>query len=353
MTQRASAPVAQPSPDEGVSLLAMASVLLRWRRAIIALAIAGGLLGLIDGLLDPRLYTSSATFIPKAASGGPSGLALAASQLGINIGSSGGEWGPAMYVELLRSRALLEPVVRDTLVVAEQGGKRMTFLELLGITGPVGEREMSAAVGALGGMIIPVESKKLGGVTVTVRTKWPSVSLALAQRLLERINEFNLQTRKAQIVPEREFAEMQARESERALREAEDRLQAFLQTNRQWQQSPSLVFDHDRLEREVGRRSSIYTTLLQSREEARIRELRDVPVIAVLEAPRLAFKPEKRKTSLKASAGAVGGLGLGIVLAFLWDLLRSARRSEDDDAREFFQLLEEVKPRFARRQHDR
>jgi uncharacterized protein involved in exopolysaccharide biosynthesis len=191
--------------------------------------------------------------------------------------------------------------------------------------------------------------KKLGGVKVDVKTKWPSVSVALAQKLLDRVNQFNIEARKAQAVPERQFVEAQAADAERALRDAEDKLQSYLQANRQIEGSPGLVFERDRLAREVTRRSALYTTWLQNREEARIRERRDVPVITVLENPRLPFKLEPRKTALKVAMGGVGGAVLGVFLAFLADVMRKARRSEGEDAREFFELVENAKPRILRR----
>lgn len=338
-----------PEENEGISMLALGSVLLRWRRLIVVLLGAGAVIGLANALSKPRMYTSAATFVPHSSGGTPSGLALAASQLGVSVAPSGGDWGPPMYVEVINSRALLEPIAADTFAVSEEGGRRLTLLQLLGIKGPTHEREVTSVVGALRGMISATEAKKLGGVTLTVKTKWPSVSLALADRLLQRINQFNLETRKSQAVAEREFVEAQAVESERALRSAEDRLQGFLQANRQIDGSPGLVFERDRLQREVARQSQLYTSWLQSREEARIREIRDIPVITVFESPRLPFKEEPRKVFLKTVMGGTAGAIIGVFLAFILGALSRAKRAESGDAREFRELLEGAKPQFLRR----
>src|ERR1035437_6053265 len=107
--------------DNEVSLLALGSVLLRWRRTVIALGLAGATLGIAMGLTGTRMYMSAATFIPQGSENVSSGPASAASQLGIRVPSSGA-WGPAVYVELLRSQVLLEPIALDTVVVAEEGG---------------------------------------------------------------------------------------------------------------------------------------------------------------------------------------------------------------------------------------
>lgn len=346
MTEPTAGPAWTNRDEDKISLFAIANIIVRWRWQIVAMAALGLVIGLQDGLSKPREFMSSATFIPQAAQGGSSGLALAASQFGFNVPSAAGGWGPPMYVELIRSRALLEPIALDTLVVAEEGGRRMALMDLLQIKAPTRERAVTTAVGALNGMIAANEEKKIGGVTVSVKTKWPSVSLALANRLVHRVNQFNLETRKSQAAVERQFVEAQAVESERALRGAEDKLQAFLQVNRDIGGSPGLAFERDRLQREVARQSQLYTSWLQSREEARIREIRDTPVITVFESPRLAFMAEPRKSALKAILGGIAGAIFGVLFAFIADALAGARRSKREDAQEFFQLIENATPRF-------
>jgi uncharacterized protein involved in exopolysaccharide biosynthesis len=160
-----------------------------------------------------------------------------------------------------------------------------------------------------------------------VRTRWPSVSLWLANRLVQRVNQFNIETRRSQATAEREFVEARAVESERTLRDAEDRLQAFLQANRDIGGSPGLAFQRDRLQREVTRQNQLYTSWLQSREEARIREIRDTPVITVFENPRLAFQPVPRNLAMKVVLGGIAGAMLGVLFAFLADAVAGAREA--------------------------
>ena len=336
--------------DDEISLMTVGSLLLRWRRTIIALALLGAVLGLAVGLLSQRVYMSAATFIPQGSeSGATSGLALAASQLGLRVPSAGGGWGPPIYVELLHSRSLLERIALDTVSVAEQGGGRVALMDLLEVEAPTPAQRTERAVRALGNLITATEDKKLGAVKVTVTTRWPSVSLTLVERLVRGVNQFNLETRKSQATAERQFVEGRAEEAGRALREVEDRLQTFLQRNRAIGGSPELGFERDRLQREVALRQQVYTTLLQTREEARIREVRDMPVITELEDPRLPLISESRGTAIKLILGALAGGFLGIVIAFLADAMVAARRAPSEEAREFFQLVEEVTPRFLKR----
>lgn len=332
------------------ALLASASLFLRWRRTIIALGVLGAALGLASGLLSTRVYKSSATFIPQGSEGSNAGVvALAASQFGIRLPTSTGAWGPSVYVEMLRSRALLEPIAFDTLVIAEEGGRRAVLMDLLEIEAPTMPRRIELTVDALRGMISSSDQNRFGAVEVDVTSRWPSVSGALAKRLIQRVSEFNLQTRKSQAAAERQFVEIQAREAERALREAEDRLQLFLQRNRAMGGSPELAFERDRLQREVTLRQNLFTSWLQSREEARIREVRDTPVITVLEDPQVPFVGEARGTVRKTIFGGTLGVMIGVLIAYLSRWLVGARGKPSEEAREFFQLVEEATPRFLRK----
>lgn len=284
--------------------------------------------------------------VRRAARGG---LAAVAGQFGIRVPTSGGTWGSPIYVELLRSRSLLEAIALDTVVVAESEGRRIAIIDLLEITAPSHALQVERTIRALGKIVAASDLKTLGAVKVAVTTPWPSVSLALAERLVHGVNKFNLETRKSQASAERKFVEARAQEAEGALQAAEDRLQAFLQRNRVIAGSPELGLNRDRLQRDVALRQEPYTTLLQSWDEARIREVRDTPVITMIENPSLPASGESRKSLQKAAIGGLIGVGLGVLIALLARGVAGARREPSEESKEFFLLVEEATPRFLRR----
>jgi uncharacterized protein involved in exopolysaccharide biosynthesis len=349
MTELSAATAPGRLNDEGLTLLDLANVLLRRRRLILALGMGGLLLGLAAGLLSKRVYVSSATFIPQGSDAGASGLALAASQFGLRLPSSGGNsWGPPVYVELLRSRTLLQQIAQDTVTVVEMGGRRMRVVDLLRVTGDTPAERAENAYQRLAGIITSSEVKAIGAVKLTVTTPWPSVSAALANRLVRGVNDFILETRQSQAASERKFVEAQAADAEHALRAAEGQLQYMLQRNRIIA-GPELTMERDRLQREVSRREQIYSSLLQSREEAKIREVRDTPVITLLESPQRPVTGESRQTALKMVVGAFAGAAIGVVIALASLAAAGARSATGADAREFFSLLDAATPRFLRR----
>jgi uncharacterized protein involved in exopolysaccharide biosynthesis len=156
-------------------------------------------------------------------------------------------------------------------------------------------------------------------------------------------------TRKSQARAERLFVESQTAGAESALRAAEDRLQSFLEQNRAINSSSQLEFQRDRLQRDVALRQQVYNALEQSRQEARIREVRDTPVITVLEEPRLPVVPESRRSLAKLIEGGALGLILGVFIAFFVSALNEMRHGQSAAAAEFFGLVHESMPTFLRR----
>lgn len=335
---------------ETVRMMVVGTVLLRHRRLILILGFLGALGGGLVGLLSARTYTTSAIILPEAGeNGASSGLALAASQFGIKMPLGDAGWAPPIYVELLESRALLERALTDTLVVAEEDGRRTTLMDLLEVEGETPALRLAKAVREARKHVSVSEDRSLGAVRLSVRTEWPSVSLAVAERLVSDVERFNVESRQSRAMAERRFVEEQAAEAEAALRAAEDDLQLFLQRNRVLGGSPELDFRHDRLKREVTLRQQVYTMLAENLGDAKIREVRDTPVITLLAKPMLMAEPDRRGVIQKVLLGGLAGGMLAVLFAFLAHGLRGARLESDDEAREFFGLVDEATPRFLRR----
>jgi hypothetical protein len=337
------------SNSDELSLFGLIAVLLRWRRIIMLATILGVALVLAAAFALPRQYVARSVFLPQDADPSGSTLALAASRFGISVPRPSNSWDAPIYVELLHSQALLEPIAVDTIRIAEKGGRSMPVMDLLGVKGSTPAQRLDRAVSKLRTIVSAAEDKKLGAVKVRVSTRWPSVSLGIAERLLSAINRFNVETRKSQAVAERQYADTQAVAAEAALRAAEDRLQYFLQRNRDIASSVDATFERDRLQRDIDLRQQVYASLVQNREEARLREVRDTPVITVLETPKLPAFPEPRQLALKSILGALFGFLFGVGLALVADTIGKARRAPNDKAREFFEAVEEVTPKFVRR----
>jgi uncharacterized protein involved in exopolysaccharide biosynthesis len=346
-------PLAQPTDQqrqtEHGSALGPAVFLLRHRRVIVLFALAGATLGGSIALLGKRTFSSGAKFLPQGTDVNAAGLAQAASQLGIRVPASGGVWSPAIYADLLESDAILLPLLSERLRISEEGGREANLAELLDVETPNASQLPDRTMRALRDRVLSVrENKAMGAVELTVITRWPSVSLQIADALVKGLQTVVLDARKTQASAERIFADARADEAEAALRVAEDHLLVFLKENRALNGSPELGFVRDRLQRDVSLRQTVFTTLVQSREEARLREVRNTPVFTILSQPRLSALPVSRRAALKAALGLLGGGILGLTLAFFREILALAHDAPSEAERELLRLLDDSLPRALR-----
>jgi hypothetical protein len=100
---------------------------------------------------------------------------------------------------------------------------------------------------------------------------------------------------------------------------AENALVDFENRNRLLQ-SPGLTLERQRLQRRVEISQQVYLTLAQGYEQARIDEVRDTPVITVVDAPENTVEQSGGLLLFVVLGGFVGGLlGLGlIILREIW-----------------------------------
>ncbi|MDQ6769953.1 MAG: hypothetical protein M3Z54_08200 [Gemmatimonadota bacterium] len=328
---------------DDLSLFAVGTILLRNRWQIARWTLVGGVLAALSAFTKPALYVASASFTPSGTEQSRSALAGLAGQLGVALSSGNQSQSPDFYSSLLTSRVLLTPIARDTVVVQERGGRRIAFLDLFKIDGNPEQRRVEKGVKELQAIVKPSIVRTTGVVEVSVATEWRSVSLAIANELLTGVNDFNQRTRQGQAAEERKFVEGRQALAASDLRAAEDRLQEFLKTNRQFANSPDLTFERDRLERDVTLKQQVYTSLTQSYEEVRIREVRDTPVITVVETPSVPTLPEPRGRLARVLLGLIVGALFGAFLAFVSGAIARRRREGDSEADEFVNTLGEVK----------
>lgn len=320
--------------DDEISLWEVLAVLLRQRGTIVLTTVAVAALAVAFTFVRAETFTTEASFRPQGSEQSSSQLMALASQFGVSVPGGGEEASPAFYAELLESREILSRAATREYVVEGEG--TVLLKDLLEIEKDTEALRDQAAIEWLREEAVEVSTgRETGTVTLSVTTEWPDLSQAIAEELLAEAARFNLNTRQSQAAEERRFIEERVREAEAELEAAEDSLRLFLEANRQWQDSPLLVFRQQALQREVTLRSSVLTTLVQSFEQARISEVRDTPVITVLQDPYFPPGPDDRRLVLAAALGIVLGGMMGIVLAFVVEAFR--RPSEGDPAKEDFQ----------------
>lgn len=320
MTQASAGVRIESSLHEGrdMTLVWVLAVLMRERRILTAFAVTGMVLALAAGLLRRASYTATFSFVPLTQQD-PSraGLAGLAGQFGISLGSPGGSQSPQLYADMLSTRAILGPVARDSIDVME-GSARTPVSQLLGISGSDPAVVEERVVRDLRTEVVKTAfNRTTGMVSVSVRTRDARLSLAIARRVLQELNTFNVVSRQSQARDERQFTEERLAAARGALREAEFAYLRFLQSNMQFDRSPNLVFARDTLQRVVTLQMQVVNALAQQYEEVRMREVRDTPIITVIEPPALPARRNPRQLGLLLIAALLASLGAGtlVVLA--------------------------------------
>ena len=341
----------EENPREEVPLFVLAAPLVRNRWRILRWAILGTAVAVALVFQRPALYSASASFYPKGSESSPAGFQNIAGQLGFQLSQGGRTQSPEFYQALLKSRVLLQKIALDTLVLEGRGGERVPFLEFFEIEGGSEKSRIDDAVELLSGIVgTPMPPRNTSLVIVSAATEWPSVSLSIVKRLLEGLNDFNAAAVTGQAGAERVFVERRLELASAELRAAEDSLESFLKSNRQFERSPELMFHRNRLDRNMSLRQGVYTSLTQTLEETRIREVRDLPTISMVEEPAVPSRPGPRGRGIFIVLGLLTGGFLGALVSLSSEAMQRVRSESRHEVDDFFvawgEMLREVSRPF-------
>jgi uncharacterized protein involved in exopolysaccharide biosynthesis len=324
--------------DEETSVWTYANVLLRRRYLEIALPLALAIGVGLKSLLSPREFTASASFIPQEPGGQQAGLGQLATQFGLTLPRSSAS-SPQFYADLLQTREVLREVATTNYKAGGSEPFSGDLIAYLKIRPLPPERAVAAAVAALRNMVTVSVDRITGLVRFQVDSKSPELSTQIASGLIELVNDYNLRRHQTQSRAEREFVEQRVAQVKSDLTAAEDELAAFLARNRRIADAPQLVAEEQRLQRQVTLRQQIYLGLAQSLEAAKIEEVRNTPVITVVDRPEGFVGPKARGTVQKVLLALFAGIFLAVGLAFFQEYLARQRRDEARGYQEFMTHL--------------
>lgn len=324
---------------EGSAAVGLTRLLLRHGRLILGLPLALAALVVLVGLVLPRTFTARGSLKPQASDNGLGRLAGLAAQFGVTAPLGQSSESPDFYADLIMSPTLLRKAVETTYHRAGSDSAGQDLVALYKVKDENRAVAVDKAAEKLSQHVGVSAETKTGVVEFSVQTKWPQVSLEVADRLLELINEFNRETRQSQARQERMFVEARLTQKKEELRQAEDEMAAWLRNNRTYREAPGLNFEHERLSRQLSERQKVYSTLVESYERASLDEVRSTPIVTIIERPELPVRPDRRKLLLKAALAYMLGLGAGLLVAIL---LESRRDLRETDPRTYAAMAREV-----------
>jgi tyrosine-protein kinase Etk/Wzc len=322
--------------EREISMFELATPVVRRWKVVAGTALIAAVLTAILLLIQTPEYTAKTTFTPETSSssgaaGSLAALAGVANQLGLGLGASS-TVTPDFFVRLAGSSELL----RSTLAAEfpdPWGARdsRRPLLDILQIKGKTPEERLQRGEILLRHRIKATSDKPTGIVTLQVDMRNPQLAATVANHVVSELNLFNLQRRQSQSRAQRIFTGERLAEAEKDLREAERAELAFLQRNRDYSSSPLLTYEAGRLARDVQVKQELFLTLSKAHTEARIAEVRDTPVLTVVDSAVAPFRRARPQRTLGVIIATILGTLAGIVIAYIVDFRRRAVPEHNPD----------------------
>jgi uncharacterized protein involved in exopolysaccharide biosynthesis len=333
---------APEGPREETSLLGFVNVVLRYRLLIATAAIIGGAIFGITELTKKRMFVAYASFTVRGARA-PTAASTLATQLGLNIGTSGDDAPSAeFFIDLVRSRTIVARIADSSYTVyTTKGAVRRPLASIYGFD-KASSLSKARTVEQLRDGISASTWGQTGIILISVFAEQPTLAQQILKNLIDELNAFNIARRKERASAEREFLEKLLNDAKLDLVRAETQLSTFRELNRAYANSPALGLENSRLQREVGMRQQIVTAMTQSLEQAKIEEVRDIPAITLIDQPEPAIAPSTHESIRRTLLGIVAGLMVGIILAFLRERAAETREARTPAYSEFAALKKET-----------
>ncbi len=285
----------------------------------------------------PRGFEAEATFLPQGFSAGVSALEAAAAQFGFSFGTPETNLSPQFYVDLITSDVVLRHLVtrgypesaseptKDSLAASP------SLLVLWNVGGRTSDEQVENGIKKLRKKLHARADRQTGLVTLSMIDRSPTLSAAVLTGALDYINVFNTELRQSQARAERIFVTDRLQALRGELREAEAAVESFLSRNRNFSRSPQLQFTFDRLQREVTLRQQVVNTLAQTLEQVRLDEVRNTPIITVVDPPRAPVRPNHNWLIIWPLIGMVIGLSAAIAIVGALEWLRESQAHHPEE----------------------
>jgi len=315
--------IAEVHSDGSLSHRDVGLTLARHARVLVAVPVAVGMVVAVISLFTPNRYTASTALVTEARSPGASGqLASLAALAGVSIGGAGAAQSPQFYTALLRGRAIQYALLQRKFSTEGLGPTWVsrdsaTLLDLLDVRGKTPELRLFYGAKQLTKSTLVESEIKTSIIRVSFTTTSPILATAVTNAYADELNRFNQEKRQLQAGARRRFVEERVQGTAQDLAAAENAVRDFLSRNRQYQNSPSLVFEFQRLQRAVALQQDLYLDLRRQLDAARIAEVDDTPTLTTIEPaipPQLKSWPSRKRWVLGAMLGAFAVLATLLIV---------------------------------------
>ncbi|MFB3906447.1 MAG: SLBB domain-containing protein [Acidobacteriota bacterium] len=305
---------------EGISLISYLNVLLRRRWLIIGCSFLAIAAAYVFSKLQAPQYQASATFLVADTTASVMGEQSDAFFAALK---NPGEY----YKKVAVSSTILDELLAERFAAPEDG-KPAVLLAILKVEGKTDQERRAKARESLAKAIELTNPRDFPNLmTLQVTAGSPQLAADLANKLIDRLKDYDVALRGANARERVKFIEQQITGVQKQLGTAEDALKQFVERNRL--AIGQLSLEKSRLEREVQLQQEIFLTLKKELEIARIAENKEASSISIIDKalpPRYKSSP---KTLLNMALAGVVGLMMSVFLAFLLEYFRKVKHDQE------------------------
>jgi uncharacterized protein involved in exopolysaccharide biosynthesis len=285
-------------PERKANYVEILSLLWKAKRTIALVVGVTTALAVVISLLLPETFKSTTTILPETEKGKLSGMMGGLSEIALMAGVSTGE-APLtrLYPFIINSEAVLKRVIYARYQTPESKDST-DLVQVWEIQEKTRALEYEAALKRLRrDLDVSLDNRTLL-LTLSIETRYPQLSADILNNIDRQLDEFIRTKRATSASEQRKWIEGRLEEVKQDLGRAENRLKSFREANRRISDSPQLQMEHARIVRDVEIDNTLYIELKKQYEIVKIEEIKNIPVINILDPARPAGKKENPKRSI-------------------------------------------------------
>ena len=256
-----------------------------------------------------------------------------ASSFGINIGSGG---NTSFYIpDIIQSRKLRKAIVRNKWDTTYDPNP-IDLISLWGVNKDEGFsinnifNKIISPISQINPEIknteiamellmdqITIDEEDSGLLIISVLMEEPQLAADIANYIANYVKSYISEEMTLQSTKYRIFIEERLKSSKKDLKVIEEKLNRFRKNNPLSLDTPDLQLERARLIRDVEINQEVYLTLLTQYELAKIEELKETPVINVLDNAEAPIRKDSPKRKLLVILGLISGLFFGSIITLL------------------------------------
>ena len=255
------------------------------------------IIAIIISLLLPESYKSTSIILPETDKskvtvlGGFSDLASMA-------GIGGGDASPIrLYPTILKSTTVLKSVICNKYKTKKYPDS-VNLIQYWAIKKNSTEAEIETALTLLRtGLDVSMETKS-SIITLTMETGEPQLTADIINNVTSELDKYMRTKRTTNASRQRMWIEARLGEVKQELAISENQIKEFREKNRSVSSSPLLLLEQDRLLREIQINATLYTELKKQFELIKIEEIKNLPIVNVMDVATPAVIKSKPRRSI-------------------------------------------------------